>query len=159
MRHNAWLGISAAYQSELVDYVLNDVAPVEFPLLANMSDSTKTFLSGIYDAGAMDRAYRKWGGKDYRMWSCYTEEDDTGLGQIKSDFDAMAATYPTDFSVLGAWHYATGEPIGGLATPTYPQPAQTINFMPDVDDQGTRPTELSNILLVFGQPPRVFTPA
>ena len=41
-------------------------------------------------------------------------------------------------------------------TPTYPLHPQLIEFMPDVDDVGTRPTELSDTNLLFGQGTRIF---
>lgn len=45
---------------------------------------------------------------------------------------------------------------GYTGTPTYPLHARLIDFMPDVDDVGTRPTELSDVNLLAGQPPRYF---
>ena len=47
---------------------------------------------------------------------------------------------------------------GSTGTPAYPllSLAQFIKFMPDVDDVGTRPTDLSDINLSAGQAPRVF---
>jgi hypothetical protein len=46
---------------------------------------------------------------------------------------------------------------GHTGTPTYPLHPQLIELMPDVDDVGTRPIELSDINLVAGQPPREFS--
>jgi hypothetical protein len=46
---------------------------------------------------------------------------------------------------------------GHTGTPTYPIHPQLIELMPDVDDQGTRPTNLSDVNLVAGQPPREFS--
>jgi len=156
-KYNAWLGLSAAFQGEMVDVILDGGTAVTFPLINDLQDETKAFLAGIHDAGAMDRMFRKWGAADYRCWNCYVAQDTTGMGKIKTDLDALVVAYPTDFSILGVWHYEDGRPQGD--PPNYPQPAQTINFMPDVDNQGTRPTELSNVLLMFGQPPRIFNPA
>lgn len=45
---------------------------------------------------------------------------------------------------------------GQTGTPTYPLPAQLIELMPDVDDVGTRPTDPSDVNVLYGQPPRVF---
>ena len=46
---------------------------------------------------------------------------------------------------------------GHTGTPTYPLHPQLIELMPDVDDVGTRPTELSDVCLMAGQPPREFS--
>ena len=46
---------------------------------------------------------------------------------------------------------------GHTGTPTYPLHPQLIELMPDVDDIGTRPTELSDVCLLAGQPPREFS--
>ncbi|MDB4312055.1 hypothetical protein N9937_01365 [bacterium] len=175
-KYNAWLGMSAAFQSDMVQLVLNDVPATTFPLLNNMSQDTKDFFKGIHDAGSMDRLFRKWSVHDYRAWNCYVAKSEGGMGQIKSDLDAAVAAYPSDFSILGVWHYEDGRQIGTswdesdppvlIGTPTYPQPAQTINFMPDIPDPASpdpenpvmiRPTELSNVLLMFGQPARTLS--
>jgi hypothetical protein len=46
---------------------------------------------------------------------------------------------------------------GHTGTPTYPLHPQLLELMPDVDDIGTRPTELSDVCLMAGQPPREFS--
>jgi len=46
---------------------------------------------------------------------------------------------------------------GHTGAPTYPLHPQLIELMPDVDDIGTRPTELSDVNLLSGQPPREFS--
>jgi hypothetical protein len=46
---------------------------------------------------------------------------------------------------------------GHTGTPTYSIHPQLIELMPDVDDIGTRPTELSDVNLISGQPPREFS--
>lgn len=45
---------------------------------------------------------------------------------------------------------------GITGTPTYPVPARLIEAMPDIDDVGTRPTVLSDVNLLMGQPTRWF---
>ena len=46
---------------------------------------------------------------------------------------------------------------GHTGTPTYPIHPQLIELMPDVDDVGTRPTQLTDVNLIAGQPPREFS--
>ena len=46
---------------------------------------------------------------------------------------------------------------GHTGSPTYPLHPQLIELMPDVDEIGTRPTELSDVNLLAGQPPREFS--
>jgi hypothetical protein len=46
---------------------------------------------------------------------------------------------------------------GHTGTPTYPLHPQLIELMPDLDDVGTRPTELSDVNLLGDQPPREFS--
>ena len=174
--HNFWCGISQAFQDELVGVVRDDVPAVTYPMLNELEAETYELFATIYDSGAMERLFRTWHAKSYRCWNCYTTKPDN-VGKVRADLDALATEYPTDFSILGAWHYGDGRPIGMrwdesdppqlVDDPWYPQPAETIEFMPDivVDDTDPenpvmgRPTELSNVLLCFGQPPRVFTPA
>ena len=160
----------------MVGYILNNEEPVTFPELANISEGTKVLFQTIYDSGAMDRLFRKWGGKDYRCWNCYVQDKPENVPEIRADLDNLAATYPTDFSIIGAWHYEDGRPVGMqwddsdppvlTGDPWYPNPAETINFMPDVPDPNSadpenpdmiRPTELSNVLMVYGQAARTFT--
>lgn len=47
---------------------------------------------------------------------------------------------------------------GYTGTPEYPIPPQLIDFAPDEDDVGTRPTALRDYNLLQGQPPRDYTP-
>ena len=46
--------------------------------------------------------------------------------------------------------------VGKTGTPLYPLHARLLNFMPDVDDIGTRPTGPSDVNLLAGQMPRSF---
>ena len=176
-RFNMWLGLSQAFQGELVAYVLDGTPPLQFPEIGTLGEDTLELLATIYDNDAMERLYRTWGGAGYRCWNCYSDKPDNA-GAIRADLDNLVSAYPTDFSILGAWHYDDGRPVGTqwddsdppvlTGDPWYLQPAQTINFMPDVPDPASpdpenpdmiRPTELSNVLLVYGQAPRTFTPA
>lgn len=157
------------------DYVrvIRDELPAEnFPEIEDFHEETKRMLSTIHDQRAMERFFRKWGGRDYRCWNCYSHKPQN-TPQVKADLDGITALYPNDHSILGAWHFDDGRPIGMqwegdqlTGTPWYYQPAQTINFMPDIPDPNSpdpldpimiRPTELSDVLLMFGQGERVFT--
>ena len=46
---------------------------------------------------------------------------------------------------------------GHTGTPTYPIHPQLLELMPDVDDIGTRPTDLSDVNLLAGMPSREFS--
>lgn len=174
LSYNFWLGLSVDFKGELWQYIRNDVTPVMFPLLENLAQDTKDFFNAIYDEGALDTLFLTWnnGSKDFKMLSFYANKPEN-VAQVRSDIDAMVASYPNDFSVLGAWHCSDGRQLGiddqGAGTPTYDTPAFAINFMPDVvvdpgDPRGEppvpptteRPTQLSDINVLFGQAPRVF---
>lgn len=175
-RYNFWASMSAAFQAEMVDVIRDDGTAVTFTLLNDLHPSTAEMFSTIYDSDAMDRLYRKWHAKDFRVWNCYLQDKPDNVPAVRADIDGMAAAYPTDFGLLGAWHYDDGRPVGMqwdageppelTGTPWYPQPPETINFMPDVITDNTdpenpvygRPTELTDVLLVFGQANRAFTP-
>lgn len=181
---NFWLGLSTDFKTELWQYIRNGdeppVEPVQFPLLTNLSQDTKDFFNAIYDEGTLDRLFLGWnnGSKDFKLLSFYANKPEN-VSQVRSDLDNMIATYPNDFSVLGAWHCADGRQIGTdwdseeppqiIGSPIYPVPAYTLNFMPDIiDNPGDpggeppvpptfkRPTQLSDINVLFGQVPRIF---
>ena len=171
--YNAWLGLSQAFQTEMVDVIRDGGTAVTFPLINDLDDDTKAFLAGVYDSEATERLFRTWGGASYRCWNCYAIKPDN-FGTVRADLDNLAASYPTDFSVVGAWHYRDGRPVGTswsnddppilTGDAWYKQPPETLNFMPNVvvDDTDPenpvmgRPTDLSNVLLVFGQSARIF---
>jgi hypothetical protein len=104
-------------------------------------------------------------GRVWTLWSVMFDDEINVLQLIQDEIDQLAADYPSQVVVAGAFHWegnqvgttlVSTDPPTQTGTPTYPLHPQLIEFMPDTDDQGTRPTELSDTNLLFGQAPRIF---
>jgi hypothetical protein len=152
---NLWLGMSQAFQQELVPLINVGTPAVLFPGLNNMDEVTLALFRTTHDAENVARLFKLWpgpGAKNFRVWSFYFAKPLEGP-QIRADIDAMAATYPTDFLPMGAWRTDTGAEVGDPVW--WPVPAQVVNFMPDID--GTPATEPTDVNLLFGQVPRDFS--
>lgn len=158
--YNFWIGMSNQFQSELVPFILNDVPPVDFPMIGLMNDETKAFFRESHDAGTLDKLYRHHyvDPRDYRLWSFYVTKPDD-VTPVRNNLDAMTAEYPLDMLIMGAWAFDTGDPIQA-----YPSPPALINFMPLIwtyvdppgEWQSTEPTELTDVNLLLRQAPRKF---
>lgn len=175
-RYNIQFGASAEMRTDLVNYVKGDdngdpIPPVNFPALSNMSEATRQFFRNVYDQDAIDRLFKQHEaqGRVYSLFSAYSNKPDDHQ-QVRSDLDAIAATYPMDFLMMGAWDYDTGAEVGGSGTEFWPIPAQYLNFMPDVmtdpgDPEADPPvpptyapaTDPIDVNLLFGQAPRDFS--
>jgi hypothetical protein len=157
---NLWLGMSQAFQADLVPLVNDGIPATAFPVLNQLDDVTLELFRTIYDADGLEQLFKMWpgNGKDFRVWSFYFSKPLEGP-QIHSDIDATAATYPQDFLPMGAWRTSDGGEVG---TPEwFPVPPQIVNFMPDVWNGDEPPTYSpatvpTDVNLLFGQAPRDF---
>lgn len=186
---NFWQSMSQEFQAELNglingEYSVDDNLPPTFPLIVNLSNETIELYQTLVGSEAVIRLFETFdhpNGKTYRTWSLYTNKPENAP-QIRSDFDAMHAAYPSDMDVIGLWDW-DGRPLGmqwvdpedhsqGLTgTPIYETPSYGIYFMPDVkvpgpawpddpDDWTTVPaTTMSDVHLLYGQAPRQFVDA
>jgi len=108
------------------------------------------------------------GGNTYHAYSIYFKSNVTSV--VRTEFDYLAAEYPSQFFILGAW-MKDGRQAGvkkdGTGTPVYPIHANAWRIMPDVvvhDEDGnvisttlaTSNTDLRDINLLAGQSPRNF---
>jgi hypothetical protein len=162
---NLWLGMSQAFQAEMVPLINEGIPAVVFPGLNQLDEVTLALFRNTHDAENVARLFKLWpgpGSKNYRVWSFYFDKPLEGP-QIKLDIDSMASTYPSDFLPMGAWRTDTGAEVGDPVW--WPVPAQVVNFMPDVmtgpGDEVTPPTytpatEPADVNLLFGQVPRDF---
>ena len=170
--YNLWLGMSQAFQADLVPLIQDGTPATEFPGLNQLNEATLALFRNTHDAESMERLFKLWpgpGNANYRVWSFYFDKPLEGP-VIRSDIDAMAATYPTDFLPMGAWRTSDGGEVGadydedGAQTDTgwWPVPAQVVNFMPDVWNGDEPPTystaeEPTDVNLLLGQAPRDFS--
>jgi hypothetical protein len=172
---NLWLGMSQAFQAELVPLINEGTPATEFPGLNQLDEVTLELFRTTHDADNVSRLFKLWpgpGAKNFRVWSFYFDKPEDGP-QVRSDIDSMASTYPGDFLPMGAWRTDNGYEVGatyseeGVQTATgwWPVPAQVVNFMPDIihDSEDENPptytpaTEPTDVNLLFGQVPRDFT--
>jgi hypothetical protein len=181
---NLWLGMSQAFQQELVPLINEGTPAVEFPDLNDLNEATLELFRNSHDAENVAKLFKMWpgnAGQDFRVWSFYFAKPLQGP-LIRADIDEMAADYPGDFLPMGAWRTDNGHEVGatydefGVQTATgwWPVPAQVVNFMPDImTDPGTPegpggippavppiyapPIEPTDVNLLFGQVPRDFT--
>ena len=168
---NLWLGMSQAFQDELVALLAEDSTPaVTFTYLNDLDPATIQLFRNIHDAGALEKLFKVYpaGGKDYRIWSLYFAKPENGL-VIRDDIDDLAFFYPTEFLPMGAWSSKTGLEVGtsadeeGVVTGAawFPVPTQILHFMPDVwngDDPPTfsAATVPTDVNVLAGQTPRSF---
>lgn len=172
MLFNFWQSMSTDFAVELNKVIKGEYnnkfnPPPTFPLIADMSPFTHDLYVYIAGEDAVDTGFKRWNaaGRVYKNWSVNAVKPE-GYQQIRDDFDSWHAAYDKDFGITGAWRFDDGRPVGmqwvdpgdhsqGLTgTPWYPTPAQTINFMPDVNGQPA--TELTDVHLLYGQAPRIF---
>jgi hypothetical protein len=159
---NLWLGMSQAFQAELVPLINEGTPAVEFPGLNQLDEVTLELFRTTNDAENVARLFKLWpgnAGQDFRVWSFYFDRLEDGP-QIRADIDAMAAAYPGDFLPMGAWRTDTGAEVGNPVW--WPVPAQVVNFMPAVWNGDEPPTftpatEPTDVNLLFGQVPRDFS--
>jgi hypothetical protein len=169
---NLWLGMSQAFQADLVPLIQEGTPATAFPGLNQLDEVTLALFRNTHDAESVERLFKLWpgpGSKNFRVWSFYFAKPEQG-DIIRADIDQMAATYPADFLPMGAWRCDNGREVGatyseeGVQTDTgwWPVPAQVVNFMPDVwngDDPATYTpaTEPTDVNVLMGQAPRDFS--
>ena len=130
---------------------------VQFPGLNGLSQDTQNALNGTHDGTVVQRLFKtvNANGRTYKVFSFYTDKP-ANPGDVKVDFEALAALYPLDFQVMGIWHTDTGNAVGA-----FPVSPQLINFMPDIYDPEldtySPATELTDVNLLAGQAPRDFS--
>jgi hypothetical protein len=147
---NIWLGMSQAFQADLVPLIQEGTPATVFPGLNQLDEATLALLRNTHDADSVSRLFRLWpgpGNQNFRVWSFYFNKPLEGP-IIHADLDAMAAAYPGDFLPMGAWRTNDGGEVGDPVW--FPVPQSVLNFMPV---GATDPTDI-NILL--GQAPRVW---
>ncbi len=96
------------------------------------------------------------GPRSYELWSLYYEVDSSQeLLDIRND---LLADFPGQLRTIGAWEFDTGDQVFNPAgtQPLFPLHTSILEFIPDVDDIGTRPTVPSDVNLGLGQIPRQF---
>jgi hypothetical protein len=170
-RYNMHISMSQAFKNELWPFIKDGTPAVTFPEINNIDPLTVEFFNNIYDADAVERLYKEWNaaGRTYKLWSFYSNKPE-GQTIIRADIDMLNSVYPQDFSGMGAWAYDTGQEVGSAQGEVwYPVPPQYINFMPDImtdpgDPEAEPPvpptyapaTDPADVVLLFGQAPRVF---
>jgi hypothetical protein len=180
---NLWLGMSQAFQADLVPLIQDGTPATAFPGLNQLDEATLALLRNTHDAEGVARLFKLWPGpegQNFRVWSFYFNKPEQG-DIIHDDIDLMAATYPSDFLPMGAWRTSDGGEVGTqydegatTGTPWWPVPAQVVNFMPDImTDPGTPegpggippavppiyapPIAPTDVNILMGQAPRDFT--
>lgn len=90
--------------------------------------------------------------KTWIMLSVY----DVTQGEIESGYTHLGdAEEGGDFACAGYWEWRRHDDLSSFVDLGYPwRPTQLLKFMPDYD--GTPATEVSDVNVLFGQPPRVF---
>jgi hypothetical protein len=149
---NLWLGMSQAFQADLVPLIQEGTPATEFPGLNQLDEATLALLKNTHDAAGVERLFKLWpgpGSKNYRVWSFYFAKPLDGP-IIHNDIDLMAATYPSDFLPMGAWRTSDGHEVGATysedeppvqtATGWWPVPSAVVNFMPDTWNGDEPPT-------------------
>lgn len=90
-------------------------------------------------------------GRSWWLWTVDFDFPGDILQKVKAEIDQLIIDYPNHIRVGGAWHWSDGRQVTG-----YPLHSRLIEFMPDIDDIGTRPLTLSDVNLMQGQEERQF---
>lgn len=169
--YNFWLAMTQPLKDELWAFLWDGVAPVNFPLLGDISDETKEFFQAIYDVDTLARLFKPWndGTNDWTLLSFYINKPEN-INIIASEVNTLAQAYNSDFTEIGLWQCSDGTQVGGNTTPTIPIPSLALSFMPDVTvdpgDPTAEPpvpptyapaTELTQVNVLAGQADRDFT--
>ena len=96
------------------------------------------------------------GPRTYELWSeFYEAETSNDVRDIRND---LLAGFPGQLRTIGSWWFETGQQVLNPAAtqPLFPLHATILEYMPDVDDIGTRPTVVTDVNLGLGQIPRQF---
>lgn len=103
------------------------------------------------------------GPRDYELWSLYYDvETAQEVGKIR---DKLHDEFTGQIRTIGAWWWDGREvgtewvdEVGGETReqPLFPQHNNILEFVPDTDEFGTRPTALADVNLGLGQTPRRF---
>ena len=160
---NAWLALRDDAQSAIVTRLNWDEA-AQGPYAGPVTNRQARVFGAMSDRSVVQRLFRvdTNAGRDWTLWSVYFDEPQNVLQKLADELGQLATDYPSQFVIVGAWHW-DGRQIGTqwnedqtatTGTPTYPLHPRAIELMPDVDDIGTRPTEVSDVNLLFGQAPR-----
>lgn len=100
----------------------------------------------------------------YELWNLYYTgvNSDQEAVDIRNDINAE---FPGQVRTIGGWWF-DGRQVGTewtdndrltvTGTPLFPFHASILEYMPDIDDIGTRPTDPSDVNLLAGQAPRRF---
>ena len=113
-----------------------------------------TYPTQVFILGAW-----KWTGEQYGTEHVYTTATESvTYSRLNPDYqpDDQEPNYDPVRVIRVTEDQEVTRITGMTGTPIYPIHARTIDFMPDVDDVGTRPTELSDVNLLAGQAPRSF---
>ena len=153
---NFWLAVSNTFDCELLAIELNGSCRTLSRLNRCHSDTMEVIDGALVDYGSLPNPFVSEGGIDIR--NCYTRRRHD-VHAIRKDFTELAAAYPKDFRVLGAWHFegaANGKGLelgtrwenGGLrGAPWFIQPPGVEMYTANAD--------ASRVPLVAGQAPRM----
>lgn len=143
MSYNAWIAINKAMKSTIN----------QDPLAAQIRSHTDLNIFKFFNE-------QNGGAKTWQLFSVYA--DDVQSGKEIEDLEAL---YPTDFIIMGAWHWETGIQVGmridisGSLTgvPRYPMSATKGGKTISEWLAGFTPSGLlEDVHLMYGQAPRDF---
>ncbi len=149
---NVWLALRDDAQSAIVTR-LNWDEGSQGEYTGPVPDRTARLFQKMADRANVQRLFRvaTLNSRQWTLWNVYFNEKVGVLQKVQDELDGLATDYPNQFIIAGAWHW------NGDQVPAYPPHPQLIELMPDVDDIGTRPVDLSDVNLLLGQSPRDFS--
>lgn len=176
---NMWLVLDQAFGIDLYAYVNEGTPSVTYPSINALTDVGKAAFKNV--STGFDTVWAD-AGKDYQTQNVMIREDDVDLDAMLVELSNLAIAYPLDYIPVGAWHFEGSEPDsplgrelgtewdGGMLTgvPKYPQPVWLLDLMPPIIIGYTDPpdntdpiygpaTEVTDLLLTFGQAPRTLS--
>jgi len=166
MQINIWIALRQAARDAIVDRLTwNDAVDGDYN--GPVPNWVARLFAAMHDRGTVQNLFRRdrrWltQGAVFRDWYLFSvnlDESKETLQIIREKLSDLELQYPSMVEIVGAWWW-DGRPVGvredGSGTPVYPLSARLLEFMPDVDDVGTRPTAPTDVNLIFGQAPRTF---
>lgn len=157
MTVNVWLAVRDDAQALIVERLRWDIES-QGAYTGPVTDRQARLFGYMADQDTTQRLFktRTAAGRVWTLWNLYFNLPGNILQIVKDELDQLAVDYPNHIVIAGAWRW------NGEQVPGYPPHAQLLKFMPDVwngDDPPTYSpaTELTDVNLLLGQSPRVFT--
>jgi len=109
---NVWIGLRDDAQAAILTRLRWD-EETQGPYTGPVTDRQHKLFSYMHDRENTQRLFKQatFGGRVWTVWSVYFDLPGNILQLVKAELDQMLVDYPTQFVVMGAWHWE-GNQVG-----------------------------------------------